>query len=232
LQLAATDKAHITQTDQILWQSQSDQRHKADVHFDKLIAAIRDKQGFENFLGAPSHEEVQAAAVSGPIAVINVSAYRCDAILIETHQIRVLTLPNLSRKDIEGKTVKASLGSPEILQWLWEVVTQPVLNALGYTDCPSSGQWPHVWWLPTGLLTRFPLHTAGYHDRRSGRTAIDRVMSSYSPSTKAMIPRRRRPQALSTAGQALLVAMDETPGHSSLSDATKEVIDSSGAKKL
>ncbi|KUL81895.1 hypothetical protein ZTR_09527 [Talaromyces verruculosus] len=223
LQPATMDMAHTKQRDQTAWQSWSDQRHKANEQLDKVIAEIRDKEGFENFLGAPTLEEMQAAAASGPIAVINVSAYRYDAILVEAHQIRVLELTGLDQEDIKAKTVNADLGSPEVLQWLWDVVTEPVLHALGYTERPSNDQWPHLWWIPTGLLTRFPLHAAGYHDHASGRTVIDRVMSSYSPSIKAMIRSRRRPQAPSTAGQALLVAMSETPGQSSLPYATKEV---------
>ncbi|KUL82059.1 hypothetical protein ZTR_10675 [Talaromyces verruculosus] len=214
---------NMEQTDRSPWQSQSDQRHMANENFDKLITEIRDKQGFENFLDAPSLDEIQAAAVLGPIAVINISAYRCDAILVETHQIRVSTLPGLDQKEIQHKSVNAELGSPGILQWLWDVVTEPVLSALGYMEPPASDQWPHVWWIPTGLLTRFPLHAAGYHDRASGQAVIDRVMSSYSPSIKAMIQSRQRPQVPATAAEALLVAMGETPGQSSLPYATEEV---------
>ncbi|KAK9311150.1 CHAT domain-containing protein [Lipomyces starkeyi] len=201
----------------------SDQRHKANEEFDKLIAEIREMEGFANFLDAPSREEIQAAAVSGPIAVINVSAYRCDEILVDLHQIQVLALPSLRQEEIKVKISNADLGSPEVLQWLWDVVAEPVINALGYTDSPSCDQWPHIWWIPTGLLTRFPLHAAGYHDRASGQTVIDRVMSSYSPSIKAMIQTRRRTQVPSTAEQAILVAMEETPGQSSLPYATEEV---------
>ncbi|KUL81328.1 hypothetical protein ZTR_10034 [Talaromyces verruculosus] len=210
-------------TGQSSWQSQADQRHRADAEFDKLIAEIRDKQGFENFLGAPNLEEMQAAAASGPIIVVNVSAYRCDAILVESHQIMVLCLPKLHQNEIEAKTVNADLGSPEVLQWLWDVVTEPILNVLGYTDRPSCDRWPHIWWIPTGLLTRFPLHAAGYHDRGSGQTVIDRVMSSYSPSIKAMIQSRRRTQTPSADDLVLLVAMGETPGQSTLLYASEEV---------
>ncbi|KUL81295.1 hypothetical protein ZTR_09390 [Talaromyces verruculosus] len=211
------------QRDQSSWRSQSDQRHQANEQFDSLIAEIREKDGFENFIGAPSLQEMQAAASSGPIVVINVSAYRCDAILVETQRVQALALQNLTQDEIKAKTLTADLGSPEVLQWLWDVVTEPVLNALGYTNRPLCGQWPHLWWIPTGLLTRFPLHAAGYHNRASGQAVIDRVMSSYSPSIKAMIQSRRRPQVPATAAEALLVAMGETPGQSSLPYATEEI---------
>jgi hypothetical protein len=123
LQPLTMSETDAEQTDRSFCQSHSDQRHKADEQFDKLITEIRDKDGFENFLDAPSFVEMQAAAASGPIAVINVSAYRCDAILVETHQVRVLKLPSLKQDEIKKKTIKDDLGSPEVLQWLWDVVS-------------------------------------------------------------------------------------------------------------
>ncbi|KAH8689874.1 CHAT domain-containing protein [Talaromyces proteolyticus] len=120
------------------------------------------------------------------------------------------------------KAENDELGEPAILQWLWDAITEPVLAALGYTHTPHD-KWPHIWWVPTGLLIKFPLHAAGYHDCGTGQTVIDRVMSSYSPSIKAMIQNRRRPQKPSSVGHALLVAMEFTPGESNLPCASREV---------
>jgi hypothetical protein len=67
------------------WQTQRNRRDEAGKELDKLIINIREQPGFEDFLLAPSERELKAAARCGPIAVINVSKYRCDAILIEPH---------------------------------------------------------------------------------------------------------------------------------------------------
>ncbi|KAH8667156.1 CHAT domain-containing protein [Ilyonectria robusta] len=190
---------------------------------DKLIVEIRKQPGFENFLLASSEEEIRAAARHGPIVAINVSELRCDAILIERHRIWSLCLPLLNLDEIQLKTQQSSLDSPETLEWLWDVVASPVLEALGYTQSPADDCWPHVWWIPTGPLSHFPLHAAGYHYKRSSESVLDRVMSSYSTSIKAIIcGRQRRPQQFALS-QALLLGMEYTPGHSRLPFATQEI---------
>ncbi|KAH8736103.1 CHAT domain-containing protein [Ilyonectria robusta] len=190
------------------WQAQSHRRYKAGDDLDKLIDSIRQKADFHDFLLAPSQAEMMGAASCGPIIVINVSEFRCDAILIQQQGIQSVSLPRLNRQDIEEKSQKG-LGSTEILEWLWDAIADPVLNALGFTD-PPQGTLPHVWWIPTGPLAKFPIHAAGYHMK--GQAVLDRVMSSYSSSVKAMIHTRRRPTTPSTSAHALLVAMEHTPG--------------------
>jgi hypothetical protein len=99
----------------------------------------------------------------------------------------------------------------------------PFLDALGFTEPPSENEWPHVWWIPTGPLSKFPLHAAGRHTEGASKTVLDRVISSYSSSVKAIIHGRQRPLSPSTSAQAPLVAMEHTPGSSRLPFAAKEV---------
>lgn len=80
-----------------------------------------------------------------------------------------------------------------------------------------------MWWIPTGPLSKFPLHAAGYHSLRSAETVLDRVMSSYASSIKAIIHGRCRRLQPAASAQALLVAMKHTPGNEVLPFATKEV---------
>lgn len=167
---------------------------------------------------------MQATASHGPIAVINVSEYRCDAILIELHQIQNVFLPRLKSKHIQDRVRRGDLGSPETLEWLWVTVARPVLETLGFTGPPADKHWPHVWWVPTGLPAKFPLQAAGRHYLRSSKTVLDRVVSSYSPSVRTIIDSRRRPVTPPALPQALLVAMERTPGYSKLLPfANKEV---------
>ena len=193
---------------------------------DNLISEIRLRPGFESFLLPPSQNDMEFAARCGPIIVINVSKYRCDAIVVESHQIRSLQLPCLHIKDIETKAAKGNLGDPEVLEWLWDVVADPILQALGFFHSPSNDDvWPHIWWIPTGILSKFPLHAAGYHKERSGRTVLDRVMSSYSSSIKAILysrPQHSAKSEASTLPQALVVAMQHTRKHQELPSAQEE----------
>ncbi|KAF3481532.1 uncharacterized protein GIQ15_04291 [Arthroderma uncinatum] len=208
---------------EISMQVQMNRRYEAGKRLEKLIGEIREQPGFKDFLLAPSGSEMLAAAKYGPIVIINVSEYRCDAILVEQHQIRSLALPDLHSKEINKKAQVEDLRSLKLLEWLWDVVTNPILKTLGFTEPPSDESWPHIWWIPTGPLSKFPLHAAGHHSKGSSETVLDRVMSSYSSSVKAIIHSRRRPNIFSTPAQALLVAMEHTPGSSRLPFATKEV---------
>ena len=208
------------------WQDQASRRYKAYEELDKVTVEIREQPEFKDFLLVPSVAQMHIAASHGPTVVLNVSQYRCDAILVEQHQIRSLALPQLNSMEVMEKSSRDDLGSPQILEWLWDVIANPVLDALGYTQPPSDENWPHIWWITVGPLSIFPLHAAGRHVKGSTETVLDRVISSYSSSVKSIIHGRSRhdPEVTPSApAQALLVAMEHTPGNSSLHFAPKEV---------
>ncbi|PMD64851.1 uncharacterized protein K444DRAFT_554208 [Hyaloscypha bicolor E] len=206
---------------------QLDRRDQAVREFDSILEEIRQLPGFQSFLGSPNDSDILEAARGGPIAVINVSEIRCDAILVQRDRARSLRLPYLYLQDIKKKGEGDDLGSIDILAWLWATIACPVLHALGFIQPPSTdSDLPRIWWIPTGPLSRFPLHAAGYHGKRSYKTVIDRVMSSYSCSIKVVISGRRRricTTSPSTPGQALLVAMSQTSGYNTLRYSTDEV---------
>jgi CHAT domain-containing protein len=70
-----------------------------------------------------------------------------------------------------------------------------------------------VWWATGGVLGLLPIHAAGHHtDPPSARrTVMDRVVSSYTPTIRALRHARRRDRAV-PADTALIVAMPTTPG--------------------
>ncbi len=205
-----------------LSQDQIDRRLEAGQRFDKLLERIRVL--IPNFLRNPDKKQIQEAACSGPIIVINVSQYRCDAIIVEQQRIRYVALPDLNIAEIRMRAQGDNLRGNEILEWLWDTVAKPILEALGFTGRPTGGSWPHVWWIPTGPLSKFPIHAAGRHTNGSDDTVIDRVMSSYSSTVNAIINGQRRPAHIpSSTDQALLVAMEKTSGQSDLRFAAEEV---------
>ena len=222
-ELKLSDNDNNSLLDEPSWLAQGNRRYDAGDKLDRVIVEIRKQPGFEDFLIGPGEREMQAAASSGPIVVLNMSRYRCDAVLVEEHQTRVLALPRLNRKDIIKKVQMGGLGSPAVLEWLWDVAANPILDALGFVQPPSTDNWPHVWWIPTGPLTKFPIHAAGRHNSGSVETVLDRVMSSYSPSIKTIIQSRTRRVTQSPSRQALLVSMQDTPGHGKLPFVMNEV---------
>ncbi|PQE12949.1 TPR domain-containing protein [Rutstroemia sp. NJR-2017a BBW] len=204
------------------WESQARRRREADQKFSELIMRIRALPGFHNFLLPPTPDELMAAANPDPIIVVNLSSYRCDAFLIERDGIRVLKLPGLTLEEVEKQAEDlrssrqaASLNVTPMLEWLWDAVCRPSLEALGFKTPISGISLPRVWWISAGLLSQLPLHAAGRHALGSTETVLDRVMSSYASSIKALIYGRRhhvREPAGPMSDHALLVAMHKTPG--------------------
>ncbi|MFF7174775.1 CHAT domain-containing tetratricopeptide repeat protein [Streptomyces pseudovenezuelae] len=206
-----------------------------------LLAEIRNRDGFSTFALPPTTDQLLSQASQGPVVVFNINGFRSDALLLTNEGIANLQLPHLtpnkvidqinlfrralrmavSREDSSAERERAQAKLVEILQWLWDVAAGPVLEELGRDAVPSAEDgsceegWPRVWWSPGGLLSLLPLHAAGYHtdaaDDPHRRTVMDRVVSSYTPTVRAL--RYARERTLSpTVVRSLIVAMPTTPG--------------------
>ncbi|KAL2677174.1 hypothetical protein Neosp_010942 [[Neocosmospora] mangrovei] len=205
-------------------QNDSPRQHAASGEFDTLLKEIRGKEGFQRFLEPPSNEEIHEAAAQGHLIVLTVSMYRgVDAILIGSDKVHVLNLNEVTLEDLE-KWLR-NLQKPAVLKWLWNSIAKPILNELGLTRPSPDGCLPRIWWIPTGILTRFPFHAAGYHSEGKADSVIDLAVSSYSSSVKALVDGRRRASSLlrPKESKALLVAIADTPSRSALKGAAKEV---------
>ncbi|CAH0022192.1 unnamed protein product [Clonostachys rhizophaga] len=200
--------------------SRASQRYDAGQKLERIIQTIRGLPNFDRFLMAPSEDELKDAAGAGPIVILNDGDRRCDALIITKTELKSIPLPQLKGRDMA--TFANSLGKPQsmntrLLEWLWDTVAEPVLDSLGLSQT-EAGSLPRVWWIPTGRLTRFPIHAAGYH--LSGTQAVlDRVISSYAFSVRVLLQSRRVPSSEppgAGSGKAVLVGMRETPRLSNL----------------
>lgn len=202
---------------------------------------IRAQDGFASFARPPAVGELLAQAALGPVVSFNVSRYRSDALLLTSDGIKSLSLPDLTydlvvdriqtfhqaletvadprTTPFARKTAQATLHT--VLEWLWDAAAEPVLHSLGFTDEPSPEQpWPRVWWAPGGLLSLLPLHAAGHHSDlpraslgdRERRTVMDRVVSSYTTTIRALHHARRHHTYAPSVSRSLIVAMPTTPG--------------------
>ncbi|EPS39672.1 hypothetical protein H072_6502 [Dactylellina haptotyla CBS 200.50] len=196
-------------------------RRDAEIEFDLLLDEIRQNKGFENFLEPLTKDQLMAAANPDPIVVINIENLRSDAFIVESHRIRSLSLDvspmvlgHQSRKLREDDEEEAW----SVLEWLWEKITRPILEALGIDGPPNpeNGKWPRIWWVPTGELCQVPIHASGKHIHGSDESVLDRVVSSYALSVRSLIygrnnnaspPVSQQPEEM---GEALLVSMAET----------------------
>ncbi|KAF5635394.1 30S ribosomal S17P protein [Fusarium sp. NRRL 25303] len=208
--------------DSVLAQAIANRRGEASVELDSLILEIRKHPGFSGFLESSNEDDIRAAARLGPIVLVNLSKFRCDAILVEKHQIRSLSLPNLTNDKMNEKESQNSLTSPSMLEWLWDVAANPILQALSIQSPPPGDDWPHIWWIPTGRLSRLPFHAFGRHYLGSSETVLDRVISSYSSSIQVLINGRKL-RSDSVQDKAVLVAMEDTTAQIKLPFVKEEV---------
>ncbi len=216
-----------------------DARMAAAREWDVLIKQIQALPGFRDFARPPDASVLRRAAGHGTVVVINVSRWRCDALLVSANGIRVEPLPNLTMEAAYERTnaylraLQEFRQSPTalvaleqvitvMLQWLWEAIAEPVLTALGYQETPTGDRpWPRVWWCPTGPLTALPLHAAGFHDEPGDPSVLDRVVSSYTPTLRALAEARAR--TLSTMDERLLhIALRDTPDQPTLTAVDRE----------
>ncbi|MEV7427558.1 CHAT domain-containing protein [Streptomyces sp. NPDC091212] len=207
----------------------------AAEEWERTVAHVRSLDGFAGFLRPARFAELSRAAGRGPVAVVNFSRYRCDALLVRPGAVRVVALPGLTvehtlaRNHAYLEAVLALAGDDQAgnpdrgmarqtilstLEWLWDTVAEPVLDALGRTE-PLSGppaDRPRLWWCPTSAMVTLPLHAAGYHDPddaepgRAPATVMDRVVSSYTTTLGALRRALDRPPAPAGGGRLLVVA--------------------------
>ncbi|VUC25806.1 unnamed protein product [Clonostachys rosea] len=198
----------------------TDERYHAGIEFRQIMKDISKMPGLQ-----PLNEyDYRQAASNGPVVIINSGSFCGWAILVELHQIRAIRLPGFSSAVVKEKLKQGRLSKPSVLKWLWDGGMSQVLEALGYSNPVTGNTWPHVWWVPVGSMSKFPLHAAGYHIEEPGKTVLNRVVSSYSSSVTALIyGRRRLVQPSFPSGKAVLVAMENTPRLSHLPYASEEI---------
>lgn len=197
-----------------------------ETEWNVLLATIRELPGLGDFLRAPSARQL-LDRVDGTVVVPIASELRCDALILRGHRVTVLPLPELSLADAmtqlrllqEATTtaydptadarsrLRAQSALSDVLEWLWSVLVGPVLEGIGASE--AAGELPRVWWCPVGPLAFFPLHAA---QAGAGRSALDRVVSSYTPTVTALARKRTGARQSRPDARSCVVAMRATPG--------------------
>ncbi|MFD5159391.1 CHAT domain-containing protein [Streptomyces hawaiiensis] len=193
------------------------EQHAVAEEWQRLLARIRRLDGFEHFLLPPSAEQMQREATEGPIVLINIDRLRSDALVVTAEGIklvqldategklahsarRFLTAVSVGRGDSRTRRKEAADTVFDTLEWLWDAIAEPVLEAAGLTrpilEGTPRGAVPRLWWSASGPLAHLPLHAAGHHRAAAlggGRSVLDRVASSYTPSIRALRHARQAP---------------------------------------
>lgn len=217
---------------------EGDQTERADSRrawaegFEAVVATVRALPGMGGFLLPPTAAEILTHARSGPVVMVNISEHRCDALVLSEDGIRSRPMPHLT-PEIIGDRVRHFLTAvttdcrsqfrqarergeqtvTETLSWLWDAVCAPVL------DIVDLAPGDRIWWIPTGLLGFLPLHAATC--QASGASMLDRAVSSYVPSVRALAHARARADG-DRPLEALVVGMPRTPNAADLPGALRE----------
>ncbi|MEU1375358.1 CHAT domain-containing protein [Streptomyces triculaminicus] len=174
--------------------------------------------------------ELCATASAGPVVLVNVSPYGSHALVVTEHSIDAVPLPGLDPRTTAARlhafqdalvrieapgssrrqSQRAQQDVRETLAWLWQTVTGPVLDRL-----PAATR---VWWSPGGLLGTLPLHAAA---PLNAPGALDRVVSSYTPTLRALHHARRRAARPAGTG-TLVVSVAQATGQAPLAGARRE----------
>ncbi|MFH8569156.1 CHAT domain-containing protein [Streptomyces sp. NPDC017993] len=210
----------------------SEDRVDTAAQMTALLGRIRALDGFADFALPPTPDELRSDAGQGPIVTFTLHDRHSHALLLTADGITALHLPALTPRavidhvnafhvalreatDPHATRIAAQATLTDVLKWLWDSAVGPVLAALGHDATPPEGAaWPRLWWAPSGRLGLLPLHAAGHHDDPDSgarRTVMDRVVSSYTPTIRALRHARRH-QTVPGADRSLVVAMPNTPG--------------------
>ncbi|MEU6866187.1 CHAT domain-containing protein [Streptomyces sp. NPDC046876] len=201
--------------------------------WDALVTEIRSRPGFAYFMLPVPFAELSQATAGGPLVLVNVSRFRCDALVVEPGRVRLVPLPALDAEEAQRRTERYlaavdRLGRPgaaagpvqqtvlDTLEWLWDAVAAPVLDSSG----AAAWRGGRLWWCATGPLALLPVHAAGYHDlddERPDDAVAERVVSSYMPTLRALARAARAGREGRVEGgrprRLLLAAVSDRPAY-------------------
>ncbi|WP_242907413.1 CHAT domain-containing protein [Actinomadura terrae] len=185
-----------------------------------VVEEIRRVPGYEDFMAAPTFEDV-AAAATRPLCYVSAAESEGLALIVRneggTASVEHLRLPALTADEVrrrvsalltsyaEVRTVSGTgreVWSAELdaaTRWAWDAVMGPLLDRL--RDDPA------MTLVPGGLLGLLPLHAAWTPDaaRPTGRFhALDETTISYAPNARSLTAATRIAER-STAGSLLAV---------------------------
>jgi hypothetical protein len=211
------------------------ERRSLGGHYTALMEQIRAVDGLASFAKAPLELDLPAVDVPGDVVVLNVSRLGSHALLFNGATVTGLPLPDLGHLAVaqhvtefqqaitaaadpagsSAQRIGAQRTITASLTWLWNAMARPVLAALGHHGPPAGDDWPRVWWSPGGMLGNLPIHAAGDYSaggNATGASVLDRVVSSYTPTIRALGYARARVRTATRPGTPLIVAMPTTPG--------------------
>jgi hypothetical protein len=197
-----------------------DSRRRTAADLAALTERIRAETPYTTFGRPPTIDDLLAEAELGPIVMVSASDHRADALLLTSTGVTVVELDFtqdefLHQIAVFRRALRTRRSLDAVLAWLWDRVAGPVLERLGRTRTPEA-EWTRLWWMPVGLFGLLPLHAAGHHDDPlddpERRAVHDRVISSYTPTVRALRHSRAARPTPQQPPHALVVGVPSVPG--------------------
>jgi CHAT domain-containing protein len=208
--------------------------------WDELLERVRRLPKFEYFLQPKPFLQIQQAATTGQVIIINVSQYGVDALCfgptgpimhVPLANIDLDTLAQLSSDILLNRPISATASQQRsytnhylkpALRVVWNDILAPIFHKIHLPMERIENEKRRVWWYPTGPLTFIPIHAAG-----PGREALDvshLVVSSYVTTLQSLSEAQKR-KCLTSQGRLKLLAISQpsTPKQSPLPYAVEEV---------
>ncbi|MDA3624978.1 CHAT domain-containing protein [Saccharopolyspora sp. WRP15-2] len=194
-----------------------DDRTRLARTWDELLAEARAVQ--PDHLRRTPFAKLAEAAPEGSAVLINLSRYRCDALVVIGGRALIVPLPDVTPEKAAERAAEMLESAhrdehsvlTDGLDWTWRCITRPVLHRMGYLNTPAPGaRWPRMWWSAFGAPAFLPVHAA---TARTGESTLDRVVSSYTPTLSCLLRASERPvpesgTPLVAAGSAEMVARE------------------------
>jgi tetratricopeptide (TPR) repeat protein len=202
-------------------------RREVATELEICLQDIRATPSHDRFLLGQTVAQMQEDMCEGCIVMVNVSTIGSHAIVMTQGTLQVISLSGLNVEDArrwlrtEWRSKKRSELRKknneflEFLTWLWHSCVKGILDHISTLHERQDQPLPRVWWIGCGLASSMPFHAAGIHVNLSRDNALSKVISSYTPSVKALgyarsqIKHTRDDQP--TQDQMLITLMPGTP---------------------
>ena len=143
---------------------QVEARMRAARCFDELVGQVRASPPTalfphpEAFLKLPAINTLLPGSDGESIVIVNISQWRCDALILTHHGITLVELPELTEQQVidlanrylyalqgfeqsqhtSADRLALESGITRSLHWLWDAITAPILTELGHTSTPPT----------------------------------------------------------------------------------------------
>ncbi|KAG1752556.1 CHAT domain-containing protein [Suillus paluster] len=178
--------------------------------WEAVVAEIRNLHGFSRFLLQPSYKDLQAAASHGPVIILIVSKYSCNALIVTTSgQSHHVPFPPVILADLEMFKIAFT---KEIRN---AGLMGPIESRKDLRRDLKLRRQSRIWLCPTAAFTSIPLHAAHPCRPKADHSGQEPCLEnfyicSYTPTLPALIRSR---QMMKTRATPSFVAIGQSrPG--------------------